>query len=205
MLNAADQAFATVAAAEKVRAQIIKDVTLLENGSAFNAHSFGYARTLLRAAQEKPKPNGERLREYTDARLDSLKDQLLADERIFEDFEILKLADSLTLLANTYGADSDLVKQVLAGKSPRERAYELISGTKVRDPEFRKKLYEGGLAAIHAQVTMLGELGDLMQRNLGTTNSDAAAKRMEKISRVCFAMQSLIQQGLRDMNKIWLK
>ena len=62
---------------------------------------------------------------------------------------------------------------------------------------------EGGLAAIHAQVTMLGELGDLMQRNLGTTNSDAAAKRMEKISRVCFAMQSLIQEGLRDMNKIW--
>lgn len=62
---------------------------------------------------------------------------------------------------------------------------------------------EGGLAAIHAQVTMLGDLGELMQRNLSSTNSETAARRMEKISRVCFAMQGVIQQALRDMNKIW--
>jgi hypothetical protein len=40
------------------------------------------------------------------------------------------------------------VRQVLAGKSPGERAYELISGTKVRDVAFRKKLFEGGKAAV---------------------------------------------------------
>lgn len=62
---------------------------------------------------------------------------------------------------------------------------------------------EGGLAAIHAQVTMLGELGDLLQRNLATTNGEAAASRMDKVSRVCFAMQGVIQNALRDMNKIW--
>ncbi len=143
-------AFDAVAAAEKVRAKLITDVTLLENGSAFNSHLFGIARTLVRAAEEKPKPIGERLREYADARLKPLELQLFSDEPIYEDFETLKLGDSLTLLATTYGADDEFVKQVLAGKSPRERAYELVSGTKVKDVAVRKKLYEGGKAAVDA-------------------------------------------------------
>ena len=41
-----------------------------------------------------------------------------------------------------------LVKQVLAGKTPEARANELISGTKLADPEFRKELAKGGKAAI---------------------------------------------------------
>jgi hypothetical protein len=131
-LNDAKAAFETIAKAEKVRAELIKGLTVLENGAGFNSESFSIARTLARAAEELPKPSGERLREFADARLPSLKFQLLSDEPIFEDFETLKLADGLQFLAVTLGPDSELVKKVLAGKSPRERAYELISGTKVR-------------------------------------------------------------------------
>jgi hypothetical protein len=127
--------------AEKVRAEIIKDYTLLEAGMGFNSHSFKIARTLARAAEELPKPSGERLRELADARLASLKHSLFSDEPIYEDLETVKLTDALTFLASSLGADHELVKQVLVGKSPRERAYELIAGTKVRDPEFRKKLF----------------------------------------------------------------
>ena len=36
------------------------------------------------------------------------------------------------------------MQKILAGKSPRDRAAELINGTKVRDVAFRKQLYEGG-------------------------------------------------------------
>ena len=42
------------------------------------------------------------------------------------------------------------MQKALAGKSPRERAFELISGTKVRDPEVRKKLFECSKAAVYA-------------------------------------------------------
>ena len=115
---------------------------MLENGGGFNSHSFVIARYLLRASEELAKPGGERLREYADARLPSLKFQLFSDEPIFEDFEVLKLADGLQFLAVTLGPDSDLVKKVLAGKSPRERAYELISGTKVRDPKVREQIWK---------------------------------------------------------------
>ncbi len=40
------------------------------------------------------------------------------------------------------------MKKVLAGKSPRDRAAELIHGTKLKDVAVRKQLAEGGLKAI---------------------------------------------------------
>lgn len=150
MLDGAKGAFDAVAKAEATRAKLLKDMTLLEQGGAFNSQLFGIARTLLRASEELAKPGGERLREFGDARLDSLKFQLFSDEPIYDDLETLKLADSLTMLATTLGADNELVKKVLAGKSPRERAYELVSGTKVKDPEARKKLFDGGKEAVEA-------------------------------------------------------
>lgn len=135
------QAFDVIARAERVRAELIRDVTLLENAAGFYCASFGIARTLVRAAEELPKPGGERLREFADARLPSLKFQLFSDEPIHEDLEVVKLTDALTFLATSLGAEHALVQQVLAGKAPRERAYELISGTRVRDPAFRKKVF----------------------------------------------------------------
>lgn len=146
----AKKAFDAIAKAEKTRAALIKEITVLENGGGFNCSSFSIARTLLRASEELPKPGGERLREFADARLPSLKFQLFSDEPIYEDFETLKLADGLQFLSVTLGPDSELVKKVLAGKSPRERAYELISGTKVRDPKVREKIWNDIEAATKA-------------------------------------------------------
>jgi hypothetical protein len=137
-------------------------MTLLESGAGFNSHLFGIARTLLRAAEEKPKPSGERLREFADARLKPLELGLFSDEPIFDDYETLKLADGLTFLANTYGADDELVKKVLAGKSPRERAFELVTGTKLKDVAVREKLYKGGKEAVDAAKDPVIELARLV-------------------------------------------
>src|SRR5437764_10229623 len=104
----AQGAFEAVAKAEKTRAALLKQITVLENAGGFNSHSFSIARTLLRASEELAKPNGERLREYAEARLPSLKHGLLSDEPIYEDFETLKLADGLQFLAVTLGPDHDL-------------------------------------------------------------------------------------------------
>jgi hypothetical protein len=158
----AESAYGVIAKAEKTRAEIIQEYTVLERGAGFNCESFMIARTLLRAAEELPKPGGERLREFGDARLPSLEDQLFSDEPIYEDFETLKLADGLQFLAITLNPDSDLAKKVLEGKSPRERAYELVSGTKVRDVAFRKKLFEGGKAAVDAAKDPMIELARLV-------------------------------------------
>jgi len=41
------------------------------------------------------------------------------------------------------GADNELVKKVLAGKSPRDRAAELVRGTKVKDVAHSKAVGGG--------------------------------------------------------------
>ncbi len=159
-LPGAQKAFDTIAAGEKKRAAMIQEITLLENGAGFNSQLFGIARTLLRYSDEMKKATGERLPEFGEARLPSLKFRLLSDEPIPDDFEILKLADSLGALATHYGADHELVKKVLAGKSPRERAFDLVSGTKVKDPEFRKKHFEGKTAPEDDPMIALAKIID---------------------------------------------
>lgn len=161
-LRGAEQGFITIAKANTIRAELVVPFTLLEQGAGFSSDSFAIARQLLRAAEELPKPNGDRLPEFADARLKSLKFRLFSDAPIYEDMETIKLADTLTLLATTLGPDTELVKAVLAGKSPRERAFEVVSGTKVRDVKVREALFEGGKAAVDAAKDPMIELARIV-------------------------------------------
>jgi hypothetical protein len=146
---------------------------LLSGGQAFNCDSFGIARTLLRAGDERPKPNGERLREFSVSGRPSLELDLFSEKPIHPDLEILTLADSLTFLAGQLGADDPLVQKILDGKSPRDRAAGLINGTKVREVAFRKKLYEGGAGAVSAANDPMIALARLV---------DADARALRKVS-----------------------
>ena len=106
---------------------------LLERGLAFNSQMFGIARTLVRMAEEDAKPNAERLREYRASNRDSLQQALFSDAPIYDDLETLKLADSLSLYAELVGMHDPLVQQVLAGKSPQQRAAELVAGSQAAE------------------------------------------------------------------------
>jgi hypothetical protein len=68
--NAAEvvAAYEKIADAVRAQAKIFLEYRLLEGGHAFMSDSFDIARTLLRAAEERPKPNGARLKEFGDAR-----------------------------------------------------------------------------------------------------------------------------------------
>ncbi len=151
-----------IAEAQKIIAQNALRYRLLEAGNGFNSTLFDIARTILRAVEEKPKPNGERLREFRDSNLESLEFQLFSAEPLYDDFEQLKLADSLTWLVEQLGESDPLVQKVLAGKSPRDRASELIRGTKLKDVELRKKLYAGTPADVEAARDPMIELAKLI-------------------------------------------
>ena len=103
-------------------------------------------------ADELPKPSAERLREYRDSNLDSLKFQLFCPAPIYPELERAKLTASLTFLAENLGGEHPLVQVVLAGKTPAARADELIAGTKLVDPAERKRLVEGGKTAVDAST-----------------------------------------------------
>jgi len=117
---------------------------------AFYSTLFKYARLLVRAADERAKPNGERFEEFRDSAHESLELELFSTEPAYDDVELLTLTDSFADLASAFGASDPLVKMVLGDKSPVERASELIRGTQLKDVALRKKLYAGGQAAIEA-------------------------------------------------------
>jgi hypothetical protein len=132
------------------------EYNLLEVGYAFSTEYFHIARTLVRMAAEDARPNAERLREYGEAGRSSLEQQLYSAAPIYQDLEIVKLGDSLAMLMEMLGADNDMVRKILAGKSPRERAAELIQGSSVNKVEERKRIAAGGNSLIeNSKDTML--------------------------------------------------
>ena len=141
-------AWDAIAKAHKAYPTYIRDRRIFEQSGGFNSTYFGLARGMVRLAAESEKPNNERLPEYTDARRASLEMALYSPAPIHDDIEKLKLADSLAFMVELLGADDPLVKQVLNGKSPEERANEMIAGTKLKDPAYRKQVAAGGRKAI---------------------------------------------------------
>src|SRR5437773_8851195 len=143
-------AWDAIAKAHQGLPSYIRERRIFDQAAGFNTTTFGFARALVRLAAENGKPNAQRLPEYTDARRASLELGLFSPAPIHDDFEKLKLADSLGFMGELLGAGDGLVKQILNGKSPEVRANELIEGTRLKDPAFRKELAAGGSKAIEA-------------------------------------------------------
>ncbi|MCA1817133.1 MAG: S46 family peptidase, partial [Acidobacteria bacterium] len=143
-------AWEAIAADRRAFAAFERDRRFLDLGAGFNTVYFPLARTIVRLAYEREKPDAERLPEFNETRLRGVENTLYADTPIYDDFEKMKLADSLDFMREVYGADSELVKRVLAGKSPEARAAELIDGTKLKDVNYRKQLVAGGRQAVDA-------------------------------------------------------
>lgn len=137
------QAFERLAAGEVERRAAWVRTALLEQRAAFGGQLFGYARDLVRVAVERAKPDGQRLREYSEARRSSFELSLLSASPVHEDLERVLLADSLGRMVELLGAEDPTVVKVLAGRSPRARAAELVAGTRLADPEFRRALLAG--------------------------------------------------------------
>ena len=129
---------------------------------AFVGDLFKYARLLLRAVDERAKPNGERLPQFRDSARESLELELFSTEPIYDDYEILLLTDSLTDFASQFGEGNSLVQKVLAGKSPHARAAELVSGTKLKDVAVRRELYSKDAAALQAAHDPMLDLARLI-------------------------------------------
>ncbi len=161
----------------------------------FSGTLFKYARLLLRLADERNKPNGDRLPAYQDSSRPSLELDVLSNQPIYDDLETLLLTDSLTDLATHFGANDPMVQKVLAGKSPRARAAELVSGTKIKDPAFRKKMWEADSATLKATNDPLFALAALIDptaraaRKVFDANEEAKQQAYGQIAQARFALR----------------
>jgi hypothetical protein len=170
--EAARDAYARIATAQERMGELAIRYRMLEGAWGLRGELFSIARTLLRAGEEYPKPSRERLREFRDSNRTSLELALFSTQPIHADLETILLTDSLTFLTAKLGANDPLVLSVLAGKSPRARAAEVIGSTRVGDVATRRKLFEGGSVAVAASADPMIELA---------RSIDADARRLRKV------------------------
>jgi hypothetical protein len=124
----------------------------LENGAGFNSGLFRDARLLVRAADERTKANGDRLREFSEGSLPGIERELLAHVPDYPELEVLTLSFSLERMREWLGPDQPLVRRLLAPESPDALAARVVAETKLDDPAVRKQLWQGGKAAVDASL-----------------------------------------------------
>jgi hypothetical protein len=120
-------------------AAFFKPYYLLE-GAPDDSQLFSIARSVVRYAEEKSKPNDQRLREYQDAGLASLEQKMYSSASLNNALEELVLAEQFRFLQKELGADDPSVQAILGGQTPEHAAHHYVSTTKIQDVEERKRL-----------------------------------------------------------------
>ena len=149
----------------------------------------------MRGAAERAKPNDQRLREFTDAALPRIEQQLAAPVPVYPELERITLTQGLQRMREWLGPDDPVVHRLLAKDSPSALAQQLVSGTKLGDPAVRLALWKGGEAAINAStdpMILLAKSVDADARAIRKRFEDEVegpqTSGAERIARARFAM-----------------
>ena len=142
--------WADIAAAERTYALQFVVWHELESGAGGGSDLYRYARTLVRAAEERAKPGGQRLPEFADSRMALDEKGLLDPKPVHPVLEQLYLEFWLSRTRELLGPDSAAVAMVLGKESPENLAHDLVQGTRLGDPAYRRQLWDGGLPALVA-------------------------------------------------------
>lgn len=165
-----------IAEAQQINVKTARPYMFIERGRGLDSALFHIARDLVRLAEEKPKPNADRLKEYRDSALESLELELFSGAPIYPEFEREKFAFGLRYWKKV-APDDPVLARVLAGRPPEKAAADLVDGSKLADVAVRRELAEGGKAAIEAS-------DDPMIKLALAVDADARALRKEREDQV---------------------
>ncbi|HYK25603.1 MAG TPA: S46 family peptidase [Steroidobacteraceae bacterium] len=140
----------------------------LEGGAGFDSRLFRYARALVRAAEEREKPDAARLREYTSPRLAALEQQIEASVPVHPELERITLSLGLARMQEWLGPDDPIVRRVLGTDSPYALADRLTAESGLADPAVRRELWQGGSRAIAGSHDAMIELARLVDPDART-------------------------------------
>jgi len=111
---------------------------------------FTLAMEIVQYVAEVKKPDGERLPQYHEAGLDSLRYQMLSPAPVYPSVEKMFMKNALNLAKEQLGADDAYLQAIVQGGDIDKSVDALVDGTKLADPAFRKSLLDGGEAAVAA-------------------------------------------------------
>ena len=106
----------------------------LEQLAGFQGRLAGFARTLVRGTAERDKPNTARYREFTEAVLPRVEQQLGAKLPVYPELEMLRLGGSLERMREWLGPDHPVVRKLMSKESPAGLARRVVTGTQLVPP-----------------------------------------------------------------------
>jgi len=182
-------AWDTIARAEELEKPLIKNQIFRRADSQL----FTIALEIVQYVAEIKKPDGERLALFHDARLGSLKFQMLSPAPVYPATEKLFMTAALKLEQEKLGKNDEYVQAILQGGAVDQTVNSLVDGTKMADPAFRKSLLDGGEAAVAASTDPMIEAARRVDpvvrastRRLRDTVSSVLAPAGEKLGTARF-------------------
>ncbi len=150
--------------------------------------------TLVRYINETAKEDSKRLDGYHEAQLASLKMQLFSPAPIYSDMEEFVISARLNEIISVLGENDQFVKMVLKNKSIEQTA-KALSTSELINPDFRKKLSDGGIDALNnstdPMIVLMREY-DAMSREMITWQDEnilsVVTPAGEKIGKALFAV-----------------
>ncbi len=159
---------------------------------------FETAMQIVLLTAEDAKPDEERLKGYTESARESLLQRLLSPAPIYADLEQVKLADELSRQIELRGAADPLIVEILRGRGPRERAAELVAGTKLADVQSRQALIDGGLTAVLASDDAMIQLARTVEseyRRLRKRNEEIEERERQAYAKITQATTAVEGTG----------
>lgn len=170
------------------------DFVMIELGMGSLSQQVTWARTLVRGAAERDKPDAERLREFSQAALPGVQAGLFAETPLYPEFEELKLSWSLSKLREKLGVDNPVVKRILGKESPESLAQKIVTQSKLGDASLRKQLWEGGAAAVNnsndpaiALARLLDEYGRTLREQYDNQIEPVQKAAIDQLAKARFA------------------
>ncbi len=113
---------------------------------------FSIALDIVQYVAEIKKPDGDRLPEYHEAGLQSLRFEMMSPAPIPSATEKLYMSSALKLAEDELGKDDAYVQAIVQGGDIDTVVNSIVDGTKLGDPAVRKALLDGGEAAVAAST-----------------------------------------------------
>ena len=157
----------------------------LTKQATLRSKMYGIAEMLVLMASEDSKASGDRLREFRASNRESLEQELFSEAPTYEDLERIQLADELARLVDDRGGNDPLVIAALTGKSPRQRAADIIAGTKLISIDERKRLAAAGTQGIFDSKDPLIQLAKAFEKDYRRAHE--AADSIEEQERQAYA------------------
>jgi hypothetical protein len=159
------------------------------------SRQYSFANNIVFYSREIEKPEIERLDGYHASQLDEMKFRLFSPAPIYKDMEEASMAGGLRLSIAELGADDPFLKIVMDGRTPEETAKNLVLNTKLDNVDFRKKLIEGGKAAVDTcmdpMIVLMRKLEPMLRENIEWNKKNVESvltAGSEKIANALFAV-----------------